>query len=86
MTASTRPSLRAAINKKCCDCVYDPGSGLGGWREQVTQCMARTCPLWAVRPRSKAKACRITPHESFSVNHPVTPSSIGKVTHEEGVA
>ena len=48
-------SLRDAINAKCKDCIYDPLSGLGAWREQVTACTATECPLYPVRPRSKAR-------------------------------
>lgn len=43
-------SLRAAINAKCKDCIYDPKCGGGTWREQVAQCSAANCPLWPVRP------------------------------------
>jgi len=46
-------SLRDAINGKCRDCIYDPLSGLGNWRQQVEACTAKACPLWAVRPVSK---------------------------------
>lgn len=48
-----RPSakgLRAAIDAKCMDCIYDPKCGGGTWREQVAQCSALECPLWPVRP------------------------------------
>lgn len=45
-------SLRAAINAKCKECIYDPLSGLGNWRQQVTGCTAKACPLWTVRPLS----------------------------------
>lgn len=45
--------LRASINFKCKDCIYDPESGLGNWRQQVGACEAYDCPLWPVRPRSK---------------------------------
>ena len=49
-------SLRAAINAKCRDCIYDPLSGLGNWRQQVSACDAEgACPLWPVRPRSSAE-------------------------------
>ena len=47
-------SLRAAINAKCKDCIYDPKSGLGTWRQQVEGCTCRNCPLWPVRPMSSA--------------------------------
>lgn len=50
----SRPSLRAAINAKCKECIYDCLSGAGNWREQVTACTSRTCPLYAVRPLSSA--------------------------------
>lgn len=43
-------SLRAAINAMCRDCIYDPKSGLGTWREQVAACNSARCPLWHVRP------------------------------------
>jgi len=45
-------SLRAAINAKCKDCIYDPKSGLGNWRQQVQSCQITGCPLWPVRPTS----------------------------------
>lgn len=43
-------SLRDAINAKCRECIYDPLSGMGTWREQVDACTSRTCPLYLVRP------------------------------------
>ncbi len=46
----TRASLRTAVNAKCRECIYDPRSGAGTWREQVTACTSRTCPLFSVRP------------------------------------
>ena len=46
-------SLRKAINDKCSNCIYDPFSGLGNWRQQVEACTVKTCPLWPVRPISK---------------------------------
>jgi hypothetical protein len=46
-------SLRDSINGKCRDCIYDPLSGLGNWRQQVEACTAKACPLWPVRPVSK---------------------------------
>ena len=48
-----RPSLRAAINAKCYSCIYDP-LARGNWRQQVTVCYCYSCPLWEVRPRSRA--------------------------------
>jgi hypothetical protein len=45
-------SLRAAINAKCKECIYDPVGGRGTWRQQVEACTAPGCPLYAVRPTS----------------------------------
>jgi hypothetical protein len=56
-------SLRAAINAKCKDCIYDPLSGLGHWRQQVTLCAIKTCPLWPVRPTSSAKGAEVQDFE-----------------------
>lgn len=42
-------SLRAAIDTKCKDCIYDPRCGGGTWREQIAQCSCVDCPLWSVR-------------------------------------
>ena len=46
----SRVSLRAAINAMCKNCLYDPGNGNGGWREQVEGCSSSNCPLHSVRP------------------------------------
>ena len=46
----SRLSLRAAIDAMCKDCIYDPGNGSGGWREQVAGCCSSNCPLHLVRP------------------------------------
>lgn len=46
-------SLRAAINAKCRECVYDPKAG-GTWRAQVQACSCADCPLWTHRPRTLA--------------------------------
>ena len=45
-----RRSLRAAINAMCKSCLYDPGNGNGGWREQVGGCSSSNCALHPVRP------------------------------------
>jgi len=45
-------SLRAAINAKCKECIYDPIAGRGTWRQQVEACTSRACPLFSVRPTS----------------------------------
>jgi hypothetical protein len=49
-SAGARASLRAAINAMCRSCIYDPGSGNGGWREQVKACSSSNCALHLVRP------------------------------------
>ena len=51
----TKHSLREAINAKCKDCIYDPLSGQGAWREQVAACTATDCPLYHVRPTTTAR-------------------------------
>lgn len=43
------PSLKAAVEAKCKDCIYDPYSP-GSWRSQVESCRSEDCPLWPVRP------------------------------------
>ena len=48
-------SLRGAINAKCRDCIHDPKSGLGNWRQQVSLCTVYSCPLWAVRPVTRGE-------------------------------
>jgi len=51
-------SLRTAIDQMCRSCIYDPGSGNGAWREQVTACSSANCPLHPVRPQTAAKTGR----------------------------
>ncbi len=46
-------SLRAAINAKCKDCIYDRCAP-GNWRQQVEACAIPTCSLWPYRPKSSA--------------------------------
>jgi hypothetical protein len=48
-------SLRAAINDKCRECIYDPLGGGGTWREQVTACTSTACPLYPVRPLAQPR-------------------------------
>lgn len=49
-------SLRAAIDAKCRECIYDPLGGQGNWRQQVDKCTSYSCPLYRVRPRSKSRS------------------------------
>ena len=46
--------LRARINEKCRDCVYDK-ENRGTWREQVYLCTVVGCALWDVRPKPTAE-------------------------------
>jgi len=50
---SPRASLLGAIDAKCRECIYDPKSGTGTWRQQVEACTSQTCPLFQVRPMSE---------------------------------
>jgi hypothetical protein len=47
-------SLRNSINRFCRECLYDPRER-GSWRQQVEACTSPECPLFPVRPRSKAR-------------------------------
>ena len=56
-------SLRAAINAKCFDCIYDPANGPPGtWRRQIAACPIKTCALWPFR--AKSNSARVNPNES----------------------
>ena len=55
MKDTPKRSLRAAINDKCRECIHDPIGGFGNWREQVTACTSRACPLYPVRPLTKGQ-------------------------------
>ena len=48
-----RKSLRSAIDQMCRGCVVDV-LAKGNWRQQVTMCSVFDCPLWDVRPVTKA--------------------------------
>jgi hypothetical protein len=66
-SSGARASLRAAIDAKCRSCVYDPGSGRGGWREQVRACSSANCPLHSVRPLPvKARKIGCHAHNAFA--------------------
>jgi hypothetical protein len=43
-------SLRKAVDAKCRECIYDPYSGDGTWRQQVEGCTNPKCPLFPLRP------------------------------------
>ena len=44
-------SLRNPINNFCKECTYDDKAP-GTWRQQVTLCGAKNCPLYDVRPKT----------------------------------
>ncbi len=46
-----RIGLRAAINRMCRQCIYDPDAA-GTWRQQVEACTSPECALYPVRPSS----------------------------------
>jgi hypothetical protein len=50
-------SMRAAINGKCKDCIYDRCAP-GNWRQQVQACTISTCSLYPYRPKSSAGASK----------------------------
>lgn len=62
-------SLRAAINAKCRECIYDPIGGKGNWRQQVEACTSPKCPLYAVRARSKGERRSCVESEAKSAPH-----------------
>ena len=63
-------SLRAAINAKCKDCIYDPCAP-GNWRQQTAACRITSCSLHPYRPLSRPGAkvhcdSETTPFETLS--------------------
>jgi len=62
-----RVSFRAAVNRMCKACIYDPIGGSGTWREQVRDCTSPGCPLYEVRPMP-AKVSRAAIKADFSAN------------------
>lgn len=50
MSPSPPTSRKKAIEEKCKECIYDPQSGNGTWRQQVGNCSTNNCPLFNVRP------------------------------------
>lgn len=57
-------SMRAAINAKCKDCIFDPCAP-GKWRQQVEACPAIACPLWTCRPKMHAKVRKVANFAQF---------------------
>jgi len=56
MNKQPRPSMRKAINAFCKECIYDPLSSLGTWRQQTEGCTSPNCPLYELRPRAATAA------------------------------
>ena len=56
-------SLRGSINAFCRSCLYDPREP-GRWREQITACTAKGCPLYEVRPTTGARRGAAKPPDS----------------------
>lgn len=55
MTAiKNKMSLRQAINNKCKDCTFDYLAE-GNWKQQVSLCTVKKCPLWSVRPQTSGR-------------------------------
>ena len=73
-TKTPRPSVRAAINAKCKDCIHDPKAGLGTWREQVELCPCTGCPLYPVRPLPHRKALKNTQEGPFLADASLAPT------------
>jgi hypothetical protein len=71
-------SLRAAINAKCKDCIYDPKCGGGTWREQVAQCSAIRCPLWPYRPAPGSGPFAKPPRDPATVTREWLTKPIGE--------
>ncbi len=64
-------SLRAAINRKCRECIFDRHGGSGTWRQQVEACTSTACPLYPVRPVSNPREGRILAVESTIPTDPM---------------
>jgi hypothetical protein len=70
-------SLRASINAKCKDCIYDPKSGQGTWREQVAGCLSPNCALYPVRPMPDIKRRPKTGQEGCTANNEIETEGQG---------
>lgn len=57
---ASRRGYRGKVNAKCVECIYDPISGGGTWREQVAACASTKCPLWPIRAASRGKKAILT--------------------------
>ena len=50
-----KPGLRGKVDAHCISCIYDP-EGAGNWRQQVTDCLVTSCPMYEVRPMTSKVA------------------------------
>jgi hypothetical protein len=64
-----------AVEQKCAECIYDPGSGGGTWREQVMACSDSSCPLYHIRP---------LPEGEKHAENPLIPNLVERRRHEWG--
>jgi len=81
----SRASLRAAIDAKCRDCIYDPGNGEGGWRQQVQACCSANCPLHSVRPLP-VKATKPGREALQTGSGPGSAAAVGSAQQDEKVS
>lgn len=54
-----KPGYAGKVAAKCIECIYDPNSGGGTWRQQTQACTVTGCPLWTVRPLSESNESNI---------------------------
>lgn len=66
-TAAKRLTRQQAINAKCKDCLYDPLSGGGTWREQIAVCSSISCALWPYRPMPSGGVLANAPRDPLGV-------------------
>ena len=83
-------SLRAVINAKCRECVYD-AKAAGTWREQVAQCSVIRCALWPMRPAPSGGPFADPPRNPATVTRewlrrPLGWANSGHPSHMAGTA
>jgi hypothetical protein len=73
--------LRAAIDAKCRDCIYDDEAP-GTWREQVAQCSSIRCALWPDRPAPSGGPFANPPRDPATVTAEWLAAPIGAAKTE----
>lgn len=68
-----------AIAAKCKDCIHDPAAS-GNWKEQVGACACTDCPLWRLRPVSRAAPAWIKSHDPADL-----PEGWTSLHHDEAI-